>query len=49
VCFGSPPPGPDCMGGMQCADGYQPCGLAGQAECPMGSYCVTGCCQAVLL
>lgn len=41
---GGPPP-PD--GGPpppQCTDGMQPCGLPGQALCPIGSYCLTGCC-----
>lgn len=49
VCIGAPLPDPSCTGGMQCASGYQPCGLPGQAECAGGSYCVSGCCQAVLL
>jgi hypothetical protein len=48
VCIGSTPD-PSCDPSMQCPAGYQACGLAGQAECPAGSYCVTGCCQAVLL
>jgi hypothetical protein len=48
VCIGQIPD-PTCSGGMQCPTGYQPCGLTGQAECPEGSYCVTGCCQAVIL
>jgi len=33
---GTPPP--------QCTDGVQPCGLPGQALCPGGYYCLTGCC-----
>jgi hypothetical protein len=28
----------------QCPDGEQACGLAGQAPCPGGYYCITGCC-----
>lgn len=31
----------------QCPTGKQPCGLPGQAACPGGYYCITGCCQAV--
>jgi len=57
VCIGGHMPDPSCTGGGsgsgtppgQCAEGYQACGLAGQAECPNGAYCVTGCCQAVFL
>ncbi len=33
---GSPPP--------QCPTGVQPCGLPGQDLCPVGAYCITGCC-----
>ena len=32
-----PPPG-------QCDTGVQPCGLAGQAPCASGYYCISGCC-----
>jgi hypothetical protein len=32
----------------QCAAGVQPCGLAGQAPCDAGYYCITGCCQAIV-
>jgi hypothetical protein len=28
----------------QCPGGEQACGLAGQAPCPAGYYCITGCC-----
>jgi hypothetical protein len=28
----------------QCDPGVQPCGLPGQALCPGGYYCITGCC-----
>lgn len=34
-----PPPGP------QCDTGIQPCGLAGQPDCPPTYYCVSGCCR----
>ena len=30
----------------QCPDGVQPCGLPGEALCPMDFYCTTGCCIA---
>ena len=30
---------------QQCPAGADPCGLPGQASCPQGTYCVTGCCQ----
>ncbi len=35
---GTPPPPPQCSGGEQ------PCGLPGQDLCPIGYYCLTGCC-----
>lgn len=31
----------------QCASDLQSCGLLGQAPCPEGEYCTTGCCVAV--
>ncbi len=31
----------------QCPGGETPCGLPGQAACPLGFYCITGCCQEV--
>jgi hypothetical protein len=45
---GGIPPIPD--GGIvgQCLNGEQPCGLPGQAVCPPGFYCVTGCCQDII-
>jgi hypothetical protein len=57
VCIGKPEPDPGCTGeggagagggptGSQCPDGIQECGLQGQAPCPSGFYCITGCCQA---
>ncbi len=48
VCIGAPPPPPSCTPGEQCQGGLQPCGLAGQAGCAAGSYCVSGCCQFVI-
>jgi hypothetical protein len=45
-CYTKPTPTVD--GGvapsLQCPGGEQPCGLPGQAACPAGYYCVTGCC-----
>lgn len=29
----------------QCPDGIQPCGLAGQAQCPASYFCLSGCCR----
>lgn len=34
-------------GDMQCPEGIQPCGLAGQDACPFNAYCITGCCQII--
>lgn len=57
VCIGKPLPDPGCNqggggnggggGGSQCADGVQPCGLAGQDPCLNGFACISGCCQPV--
>ena len=59
LCIGKPEPDPGCNPGSggggqggappggQCDPGIQACGLPGQAPCPAGFYCVTGCCQAV--
>jgi len=38
---GTPPP--------RCDPGITPCGLPGDAPCPASYYCVTGCCQAVII
>ena len=35
-------------GDRQCPDGVQACGLPGQDACPVGQYCITGCCQLVV-
>ena len=32
-----------------CNAGQQACGLPGQAICPPGAYCVTGCCATIIL
>jgi hypothetical protein len=39
------PPECDPMKEGQCPKGLQPCGLQGQAPCPAGYFCITGCCQ----
>jgi len=61
ICIGRPTLPPECMtppdGGvpdgwvppMRCAPDVQPCGLPGDADCPMDYYCVTGCCQSVII
>jgi hypothetical protein len=59
LCFGKTMLPPDCFpdGGVQddggiivgqCMPGVQPCGLPGQAVCPSGFYCITGCCQMII-
>ncbi|MEO6950437.1 MAG: hypothetical protein ABI321_01385 [Polyangia bacterium] len=32
-----------------CGAGQQACGLPGQAVCPPGEYCITGCCTVIIL
>ena len=44
LCLGKTTLPPECTPADQCADGT-PCGLDGQAPCPFGEYCITGCCQ----
>ncbi len=45
------PPGSTGSGGgggsppQECPPGIQACGLVGQAPCPSGAFCITGCCQ----
>lgn len=46
ICVGKPTLPPGCSG-QSCPPGDAPCGLGGQAACPDGKYCVTGCCQPV--
>lgn len=48
VCIGAPPPGPECNPEDQCPGTVQPCGLPGQAECPDGQFCISGCCQSAI-
>lgn len=33
----------------RCEGGEQPCGLRGDDECPLDTYCITGCCQPTLI
>jgi hypothetical protein len=46
ICIGKPTLPPECTE-QDCPAGKQKCGLVGQAPCPDGQYCVTGCCQPV--
>ena len=34
---------------MRCEGGEQPCGLRGEPECPLDTYCISGCCQPTLI
>jgi hypothetical protein len=44
LCIGQQQLPPECLDGQECPPGLQGCGLPGQAPCPMGQACVTGCC-----
>jgi len=44
VCIGKPDLPPDCTV-QECPAGNQACGQPGQALCPAGQTCITGCCQ----
>lgn len=33
----------------RCEGGEQPCGLGGEPECPLDTYCISGCCQPTLI
>lgn len=46
---GGPPPPSDMANALQCPGGEQPCGLPGQPECFAGYYCITGCCQPLII
>lgn len=51
LCVGKTTLPADCFDGgaaspdARCPDGHQPCGLSGEAACPSGAYCVSGCCE----
>ena len=55
LCIGKDELPPECDpsgtggagGSMQCPPGIQACGVPGQAPCPAGHYCITGCCQMI--
>jgi hypothetical protein len=49
LCIGKTVLPPECDDpmGQQCPEGVQLCGLAGQDPCPSGTYCISGCCQAL--
>ncbi len=49
LCLGKTELPPDCTNDDdRCPAEHQPCGLEGDAPCPEGQYCITGCCvQAV--
>jgi hypothetical protein len=32
-----------------CPTGIQPCGVACLPSCPSGTYCITGCCQPIIV
>jgi hypothetical protein len=44
LCLGKTDLPPECTPDEQCQDGT-PCGLESQAPCPLGDYCITGCCH----
>ncbi len=45
LCLGKTTLPPECLPDEQCPEELQACGLVGQAPCPAGAYCITGCCQ----
>lgn len=45
---GTPEAGTDAGIPGQCSEGVQPCGLAGQAPCAVGYYCISGCCRPTI-
>jgi len=44
LCLGKHVLGGACGGLQQCPMAHARCGLSGQAPCPAGSFCLTGCC-----
>lgn len=56
LCLGRTELPPECFGGEdggvpgeRCPPDIQPCGLPGDPLCPETTYCITGCCQPILL
>jgi hypothetical protein len=49
LCLGRTELPPECGGTQTCEGDLQLCGLAGDAPCPAGTYCVTGCCAPVVV
>jgi hypothetical protein len=45
LCVGKTTLPLDCVS-QTCPAGVTPCGLPGQAACPAGLSCITGCCQS---
>jgi hypothetical protein len=43
-CVGRPEPLASCMGMDACGGVFEPCDHNGPMLCPLGSYCITGCC-----
>ena len=55
LCFGKTTLPADCTAptsdlsmAERCAAGVQPCGLPADPACPMGTFCITGCCVSIL-
>ncbi|MDX2052976.1 MAG: hypothetical protein SFV15_11325 [Polyangiaceae bacterium] len=44
VCVGRATPTANCDPQTRCTNGRPPCGQPGDASCPNGNYCVSGCC-----
>lgn len=47
ICIGETELPPGCEEQV-CPDGSQQCGQPGDAECPVNTFCVTGCCVAIV-
>lgn len=45
ICFGMTEPPPGCVT-QECPDEQPACGQPDQAPCPVGAFCLTGCCVA---
>jgi hypothetical protein len=46
LCLGKRELPASCDPCERCPEGRQPCGLPGEARCPEGEWCITGCCVA---